>query len=451
MEIARKLFEKYLGMCARRVIEREHPRVIALTGSVGKSTTRQMVAAALDAYESKTDVRAPEKNYNNELGVPLTVFGFSAPGRSLCAWMRLLWFATWHGFGGGRVGCGTYVLEMGADKPGDIASLVRLAPPTIGIVTGITPEDALAAPVHVAQYPSLEALVEEKSTLVKALTPQGIAILNIDDSRVYEMRHLTSAQVITYGKHEKADIRLAHVRIETQRTDVGQKPVGLRLQGYCYGQPFELVLLGVFGRSAAYGACAAVALAHALNIDLKVVLDRLSYNYRPLPGRVRILPGIRNSTLYDDTYNASPASVLAALRDLISTPREAHQRVIACLGEMRELGEIAEAMHRRIGQEAAALGIDLLVACGTFGRAMADAAVASGLAVERVRVFEDTPDAASFLVDEVQSGDIVLVKASQGTLSGVGVRMERVIYRLLAQPQLADGLLVRQEKRWKYK
>jgi UDP-N-acetylmuramoyl-tripeptide--D-alanyl-D-alanine ligase len=213
----------------------------------------------------------------------------------------------------------------------------------------------------------------------------------------------------------------------------------------------------VYGTSVAYAYAAATAVSEALDVPFEQVND-FSAHFSPAKGRARIIPGIKHTTLFDDTYNASPASVLQSLRDLASVLVEPNQRKIVCLGEMRELGDRAEEMHRRIGSEAAKLGIDILISCGIFGRAMADGALANGMKPEQVHVIEDTPEAGLFIQEMIQPGDIILAKGSEGGKPSspnwgkvAGVRMERVIKELMAEPQRAQELLVRQSETWKRK
>lgn len=442
--------QTWLGRAAQKTLRREGAFVIAVTGSVGKSTTKQAIGAVLQADLPDRGVRVPAHSYNNELGLPLTVFGHAAPGRRIGAWMALLADAWLMSHGWKKTGIKTFVLEMGADKPGDLDFLTAIAPPDIAVVTAITAGDDTLAPVHVGNYESFDRLVEEKSTLVKALKPGGIAVLNADDKKVFAMRHLTHEHTLTYGEADGSDVRISSVRIVTEPGPHGNVPTGLEIALENYHRAHRTFLPGVYGTSIAYAYAAAVATAEAMDVSPEQVAE-FAKHFRPANGRTRILPGIKHTTLFDDTYNASPASVLQSLKDLASLALNPGQRKIACLGEMRELGERAEEMHRRVGAEAAKLGIDVLVCCGIFGRAMAEGAGANGLSAERVYVIDDTPEAGLFIQGMIKPGDVILAKASQGTLETRGVRMERVIKELMAEPIRAGELLVRQDPAWKRK
>lgn len=446
----RRMLEQYLGQAAKTVIIRERLFVVAVTGSVGKSTTKQTIAAVLRADSPEQHVRVTAKNYNNELGVPLTVFGLPAPGRSVVAWLQLLGVATMAKLGFWRSGLRVLVLEMGADKPGDIEYLSSIAKPDISVVTAVTPEDPNMPPVHLAQYPSIDALAEQKAWLVKAMKTGGTAILNADDKRVFAMRHLTHEHILTFGETDAADIRIVKSEVKTEDSSHGKRPVGIDIQIDCYQRSYEFFLPGVYGRSVAFAVAASVAVAQAMDISEEQVMG-LSKAFVPMPGRTRIIPGIKHTTLFDDSYNSSPSAVLSSLRDLSALILDSGQRRVACLGEMRELGERSESMHRMVGAEAARLGLDLLVCCGIFGHAMAEGALANGMKPEAVKVIEDTPEAGLFIQDWIKPGDIILAKASEGTIHTKGVRMERVIKELMAEPMRAGELLVRQGEVWQRK
>ena len=438
--------QHWLGAKAARVIARERPLVIAVTGSVGKSTTKQAIGAVLMADLPERGVRVPMSSYNNELGLPLTIFGASAPGRNVFAWSGLIFKAWAMSVGLKRTGIKIFVLEMGADAPGNLEYLTRIAPPDIAVVTAITAGvDASLTPVHASNYPDVDALVEEKSWLVKRLKPGGMAILNADDPKVFAMRHLTAERVFTFGEADGTDIRILSKEI------VGEEvPTGLRVVLELYHRRHEIVIPGVYGSSIAYALAAACCTAYAIDA-LPEDLSFIPSHFSPAKGRARIIPGIKHTTLFDDTYNASPAAVIQSLRDLSTVKAKPGQRKIACLGEMRELGEKSSDMHRRVGVEAAKTGIDVLVCCGIFGAAMAEGALANGMRPDQVKVIKDTPEAGLFIQEILKPGDIVLAKASQGTLETQGVRMERVIKELMAEPNRAAELLVRQESAWQRK
>lgn len=445
----------WVGRSAKRAVEREHPFVIAITGAVGKSSTKQVVAALLHAQDPAAAVRAPRKNYNNQLGLPLVIFNKPLPGRSPFAWLDLLWTAFVVGFGFRTTGVKTFVLEMGADHPGDLAYLTSIAKPNLSIVTAVTPENPDWAPVHAANYPSVDAVAREKATIVRALDASGSVVLNADDARVIAMRHETAAKLTTFGTTEAADVVLTGSRIRTEETRTGFLPVGREITVSVEGRAYSMYLPGVFGRSTAQAVIAGLAAGKALGLAMEDMVRSLSA-FEPPPGRVRLIPGIKGTMLLDDSYNASPVAALAALRDLASIDiDETRQRRIACLGEMRELGEQSAMLHEQVGLEAAKLGLDLLAVSGAQSEAYVRGAKLGGMRDEQIHVFDDVPELGIWVQDILKPGDLVLAKASEGPMKTAegylktkGVRMERVIKELMAEPARAGELLARQEAAW---
>ncbi|MDQ5919597.1 MAG: UDP-N-acetylmuramoyl-tripeptide--D-alanyl-D-alanine ligase [Patescibacteria group bacterium] len=432
------------------------PRVIGITGSVGKSSAKQAIAAVMQAAYGGETVCATKKNFNNELGIALTVLDYPTyPARSPKAWMTLLG-RSWRFAGGEHGGISTYVLEMGADKPGDIAFLTGVARPTIGVVTAVSPEDPTWAPVHAANYPTVQDVAREKGLLVQAVPPSGTIILNADDPLVLGMRERAKAATcITFGKTETADICITSVRFRMKRDGAYELPTGIDIGLRLVEEHVTVSLEGVFGSSAAYALAAAAAVGVACGISSEVILRGLQA-YQPLPGRARLLRGVKGTALFDDTYNASPAAVLSALRDLASCPvDEGKQQKIACLGEMRELGEQAAFLHEQVGKEVARLGIDALYVSGAQVEAYVRGATQGGMRPEQINVCHDAEAIGILVQDRLRAGDLVLAKASEGPgprspLFGkvTGVRYEQIIKELLAHPLEAPAMLCRQSDGW---
>lgn len=455
MRPLKQILTEWLGASAKQTLEREKPLIIAITGSVGKSSTKQLLGAILHASDPVARVRVPVKNYNNELGIPLTVFDLPAPGRSVAAWMNLLWSAGLHRYGLRRTGIKTFVFEMGADHAGDLAYLTSIAKPHVSVVTAVTPEDPSWAPVHAANYPSVDALAKEKSTIVRNVDQDGMIVLNADDTRVIAMRHETSARLFTFGTTEAADVEVEKIQVRTEERTTGLMPVGLEITLRLAQGQTAIFFPGIFGRSAAYALAAATATGLALGLPLSDMMASVE-RVQSLPGRVRLIPGIKGTMLLDDTYNASPVAALASLRDLASIVIDGSaQRRIVCFGEMRELGEQSTMLHERIGMEVGRLKLDLLAVTGAQAEAYARGAKMAGMRDDQVMIFDDTPELALWVQDILKPGDLVLAKASEGPmrtaegfLKTKGVRMERVIKELMAEPLRASELLCRQEPLW---
>lgn len=425
----KKLVIKALAAIAKAKIKKYHPIVVAVTGSVGKTSTRTAIAIALGA---KYRVRTPHKNYNNEIGLPLAVLGEQSPGNDAWEWLKLLARAV------KSQDMPEYlVLEYGVDKPGDMAELVAIARPQTTVITAISP-------VHVSNYPSLEALIDEKAVLGEAVMKDGFVILNGDDVRVMGMRKRFQAQVRTYslsnGDAYASDIQFLYPKEES--FDAGEVFVITKATLHVGHETAELELLNCATVSMVSAALAAAQVAVHHGVPLAAAVAALSKELVPVSGRLRPLAGIKGSLILDDSYNAAPASVIAGLEALEQfTPGEVKDRRIAALADMAELGSLSEAEHRLVG-ERVAVAADLFVAVGPQMKFAVEAAIAAGLPENQTAWFKDSIEAGRYLDRILETGDVVLVKGSQSQ------RMERLVKDIMADPGRAKELLVRQEDKW---
>jgi UDP-N-acetylmuramoyl-tripeptide--D-alanyl-D-alanine ligase len=411
---------------ARLVLKRYKPRIIAVTGSVGKTTTKDAIYAALSR---ELHVRKSEKSYNGEIGVPLTILGCQNAWSSPLKWIANIA----HGLGvlllPGRYPA-WLVLELGADRPGDIRRLAKWIRPDIAVITGV-PE----IPVHVEYFKSPEEVLKEKRALAEYLRPGGKLILNGDDPRTKEIHSSFRGASITYGMEADSDFYASHDEVVYEDGN----PVGMRFRINHSGSSVPVSIRGALGRPRIYAASAAIAVSDCIGIDAVAALDSLSH-WSPTPGRARIIPGIKGATLIDDTYNSSPAAAFAALDTLKSVAAE---RGIAILGDMMELGKYSAEAHRAVGERAVACA-DLLITVGFRSRVTAEAALDAGMPDLAIRQYEqnDIRRAADELLVELKKGDVILIKGSQS------MRMERLVEALMAEPLRSSELLVRMEPEW---
>ena len=415
-----------LTLEARLVLARYKPKIVAVTGSMGKTTAKDAVYAALSGA---LHVRKSEKSFNSDLGVPLTILGLENAWKNPLRWaeniIRGFWLAArktsypeW------------LVLEVGADRPGDIRNIARWLRPHIVVITGV-PE----IPVHVEFFSSPDQLALEKRSLAEYMAPGGTLVLNGDDTHMVERCAEFRERTTTYGFENYNDWYASHFVVGYEK----KKPVGIRFKLNQKGLVFPVSVEGVLGKPRAYAALAAFAVANVVGIDGASVVHSLSKWMPPL-GRMRILKGVNGSTIIDDTYNSSPAAALSAL-DALKELKTA--RRIAVLGDMLELGRFASEAHRNIGTRAAACA-EKLVTVGFRSRASAEAALDAGMPEANIRQYEQNESrrVGEELKGELQEGDIVLVKGSQS------MRMERTVEELMAEPGRAGDLLVRQEEEW---
>jgi UDP-N-acetylmuramoyl-tripeptide--D-alanyl-D-alanine ligase len=351
--------------------------IVAVTGSNGKTTTKELTAGVM---ATRWTVLKPERSFNNQWGLPLT----------------LLQLGPEHG---------AAMLEIGSNAPGEVAALAALAAPTIGIVTTV-------AAVHTEFLGSLDGVREEKAGLVRALAADGVAVLNADDPRVAGMARDTRARVVTYGRAGAAHVRAIGEPLEDEP--------GLRFTLETGGERQD-VTLGLAGRHNVTNALAAAAAGVALGIPLAQIARGLG-GVRPVAGRC-VWRQAGAVAILDDTYNASPVSVRAALETVHAHRRG--RRVIVVLGDMLELGAISDEAHREVGRAVAALPADALIGVGRAMQLAVEAAKAAGLGEARhLTTFEDT---VAHLLKRLTAGDVVLVKGSRG------MRMERVVDALVAR------------------
>lgn len=422
--LMRDIVAGMLAILARGVIRKYRPKIVMITGSVGKTSTKDAVAAALSGA---FDLRASEKSYNSEFGVPFTIFGVRNPWSSPVAWLSVV--ATALGLMFIRKPYPhMLVLEVGADRPGDLAKILRIATPDAVVVTHL-PE----VPVHVEAYASPQAVRDEEFTPAYALAPGAPLILSADDEHAREMAKELSAAVATFGFSPEADVHLS----EPEPYQKDGKTVGVKATVTVNGMREELKVVGALGRPQLYAPAAALTLARALGIAVPDALRSLA-SYTPPPGRARILAGRNGAVLIDDSYNASPAAVVESLAALRLMPEVS--RRIAVLGDMLELGRYSAEEHERVGR-IAARAVEVLVTVGSRARAIAKAAREAGMAETAIMEFATSPEAGEALAGLVRQGDLVLIKGSQS------VRTERVVERLLADPHDRDKL-VRQEREW---
>ncbi len=336
--------------------------VIAVTGSVGKTSTRSMIAAVLS---QKYRVLQTEKNFNNEIGLPKTLLQLT-PEHEAC------------------------VVEMGMRGLGQIAELAAIAEPDIGVVTNVGKS-------HIELLGSQDNIARAKSELVRALSEDGVAILNQDDSYVAAMADLCRGKVVGYGIESNAAIRASRVVCSEK---------GLRFACRCFDQVMD-IHMPLIGSHNVYNALAAIAVGRVLGLTEHQLQKGLS-EYRGMPMRQELIH-LGEYTFINDAYNANPASMSEALKSLALLTKG---RKIAVLGGMLELGDWTVREHEKIGAEAVELGLDALITMGSPASYIADAARKNGLGA--VYTAQDHAGAADCLRQIIQPGDTVLLKGSRG-------------------------------------
>ena len=367
-----------LGDLAAYYRSKFDPIVVGVTGSVGKTTTREMIAAVTAALGP---VLKNAGNFNNEIGVPLTLFQLSQKYKAA-------------------------VIEMAMRGKGQIEYLAKIAKPKIGVITNIHMS-------HIELLGTLDAIADAKAELLDYLPDDGAAVLNADDAYFDYLKKRAKCRVVSFGESESADVRAVSAGIDSK--------------GCCSFQvktkrgSFD-VRISVPGEHNIKDALAAIAVGEVLKIDQEYMRNALA-NFKAPEKRSNFIPSRRGFVVIDDTYNASPASVKSAIKTLAMTEGG---RKIAVLGDMLELGDHAAAAHVDVGKAVKEAGIDMLAVVGQLAKLIARGAIDAGMPVSAVSEYEDSYQAAQDLVGKVQGHDVVLVKGSRA------IKMERVVEGLLA-------------------
>lgn len=431
MHMKRKILQIILRLLARLVIARYKPIIIGITGSVGKTTSKEAISAIIGG---RLRVGKTIQNNNNEVGVPLTVLGADGGERSIVKWLFIV----------ARVIClvvikdkrypEALVVEMAADRPGDLEYLVKIAPPQIGVITAV-------GRAHLEFFKTTRKLVQEKQTLITCLPVEGFAILNSDDAEVIAMQNKTRARALTYGFNEKAMLRAVEIFVGSEEVEGHLKLTGIYFKIMYKGSTVPVFLPCILGRQHIYAALAGAAAGIGVGMNLVEVSERMHYYDTP-PGRMRIIEGIKHTTLIDDTYNSSPTAAIAAVETLADAPCLKSARRFAVLGDMLELGPHTEIEHRELGKKVEELGIEYLYTVGERAKFIAQAASFAGMKEDSILMFADAFAAGKMLQEKIKQGDLLLIKGSQG------IRMEKITRELMAEPLHAEHLLCRQYGHW---
>ncbi len=420
----RKILKFTLKILAKRIIARYKPAVIGITGSVGKTTAKEAIFAVLSG---KFWVRKNEDNYNNELGIPMSVLGinpskFQVASHKLQAMSRALWLA----YGWPQQKYPKYlILELAADRPGDLDYLIDIVKPQIGVVTAVG-----EVPVHLEFYANPQEVAREKARLIERLPAiDGCAVLNYDDQTVLDMKEKSKAKIMTFGFSDLANLWASDISYFA--TEDNKNIGGLSFKINSNGTFMPIRINKLVGPHQIYGILAGVAVGLHLGmnlVDISGALERIELPH----GRMNLVAGIKNSVIIDDTYNASPLSTHAALDSLRDFTKARSElgfkgRRIAVLGDMRELGRYEVDAHRAIGNLAAER-CDLLITVGSAAKLIADSA-ANQMPKENIFSFNTSDEAKTKVQEIIQEGDVVLVKGSRF------MRMEKIVSEIAFDSQ----------------
>jgi UDP-N-acetylmuramoyl-tripeptide--D-alanyl-D-alanine ligase len=423
---AKKIIIYILIWESKLVLKKYKPKIIAVTGSVGKTSTKDAIYTAMLPFFY---VRKSAKSYNSEIGIPLTILGVTNGWSNFNKWIKNILhglyiiiftekYPEW------------LILEIGADRPGDIASITKWVKPDISVITRIG-----KVPVHVEFYKSVADVVKEKRELALGTKKDGVVILNADDEDVLGFKEYLKSQILTYSIVNPSDIIGSHHAFSYSKQS---GVTGMTMKVDISGSSIPVKIHGIVGKQQLYPILGAFAVAHHLHLDMLEVGESFT-NAEVSPGRMNILEGKNGSTLIDDTYNSSPVALEEAVATIGSI--RCRGKKIAILGDMLELGRFSGSEHKKLGEKIAKK-IDILIVVGIRAKNFALGAIEKGFDENNIFYFDDSVKAGGFAQEIVSENDLVYLKGSQG------MRLERTVEALLKNPERKKELLVRQDEEW---
>lgn len=426
-QILKKIILKILEFEARIILLKYKPKIIVVSGSVGKTGTKDLIYHIIQkhfyAYKSI-------KSYNSELGVPLTIImgasGWSNPSiwiKNIIKGLDLIILKNHYPK--------LLVLEAGVDRPGDMRRLSRWIKPDIAVLTKFND-----IPPHVEFFKDRDELYKEKWNLITAVKKEGYIIINGDDENIKPyLNEVVDKHIITFGFNEEADVKASNKHIK--ESEVSHKPIGITFKLDADGHSLPITICNTIGEGYIYSALAALSVAKALGINFVSASENLN-NFIPPVGRMRILEGIKGSTIIDDSYNSSPDALYLALDALKET--RAKGKKILVVGDMLELGAQTIEAHKKFGHYLDRT-ISELFLIGPRAKYIVEEKK-GGLRPNQIHIFSNATSAIDKLIEKITDGDIILVKGSQG------VRLEKIVEKIMAHPEDKKELLVRQERQW---
>lgn len=430
-EIFKKIIIFILTLEAKIVLWRFKPKVIAVTGSVGKTSTKDAIYTALkDTFYTRKN----QKSFNSEFGVPLTILGLDTGWNSPTRWIKNIILGFFSIFR--KKYPEWLVLETGVDRPNDMDRTAKWLSPDVAVFTAFG-----TVPVHVENFPSIGDLWNEKKKLASYVKLGGAIILNADDENVFAIKDIAKREIYSFGKSADANVRITHSEITYDTDSEGNavRPNGISFKIDIGDTSIPVNLPNVLGVQHMYPVAASLAIGLSQKMPIINMAQAFS-NYDLPKGRMRILEGVNGSTIIDDSYNASPVAMLAAINVLNEIKTTGKK--IAILGDMLEIGAHTGREHKKIGELVVEFGFDILCGVGIRAEFIVEEAIRCGMKKENVFYIKDSKDVADVLRDMVRGGDVVLVKGSQG------IRTEKVVKGLIAPSVVAESVLVRQGKEW---
>lgn len=428
-EIIKKIIIYILTLESKLVLKRFKPKIIVITGSVGKTSTKDAIYTAL---KSNLNIRKNQKSFNSEFGVPLTILNLENAWNSPLGWVKNIFlgllvlfkkdYPEW------------LVLEVGADHPGDVSSVCKWLKPDVAVVTALP-----KVPVHVEFFESPEDLNEEDLSVIKYLKKDGTLVLNADDKIALAAKSRFDGNIYTYGSEDTATVSFSNEVITYEDEDGISLPSGISFKISNSGNSVPVFLSNVLGVQHILPVCAALSVGLSQHIPFLDMVHAF-LNYEAPKGRMNLIPGKNNSLIIDDTYNASPIAMQKAIEALSTVKNNGNK--IAILGDMMEIGKYSSDEHKKVGEQIFKSKIDILITVGIRAKQISESAVESGMDNNSVFHFKDYKDVSEKVFAFLKPRSVVLLKASQS------IRLEKVAAELISEKLNKTDFLVRQEKSW---
>ena len=430
MNILKLLAKRLFQYEARIVLKRYKPKIIVITGSVGKTTTKDFLYTILS---KKLFVRKSEKSFTTELGIPLAIIGCPYGNGSTFEWIRdlligfkLIFYKSHYP--------NWLILEVDGDKPGDLLGLSSWLSPDIIVVTAIG-----SVPSHIETFDSdLESFLSEKKNLMDTISREGVIIYNGDDEIVSNLVHNSLVRTISCGLTPECNISTSDYKILHSNTKNTSVPTGMSYEIFVDEKTYPVTIFSSIGSSEQYASLLAIVTAKEVGVSVKESISSIGKS-NSIPGRMHILNGIKDTIIIDDTYNSSPIAVEQAIEALSRIDTKGRRVVV--IGDMLELGKYSANEHKLLAQKIKDVA-SLVVSVGIRSRRIVEELLSLGFDESSVTSFDTSIEAGKFLQNIIQTGDVILIKGSQA------MRMERVVEEIMRYPEDKAKLLVRQEPEW---
>lgn len=399
----KNIFQFILSLIAKKIIKKYKPFIIAITGSVGKTSTKEAIFHLL---KKEKNIIKSEGNLNTEIGAMLVFLKIKEPGKNTIEWFKIIIKGLNLILKKDKNYPEFIVMEMAADKPGDIDYLTRNIIPDIGVVTGIGD-----LPVHIEFYKDINEVIKEKSIITKRTKKKGLVILNGDDNNVLRMREGIETSIITYGFNDGSDFIIKDFNVISSKGRIEESNYSIKFKN----KEYRVNLSNIFDKGSIYSLSVAMIIGDYLGIYLNDLID-YSKNFNQIKARMNQIKGMKGSYIIDSSYNSSPTSFDLALEVIKSISSE---RKIGIIGDMLELGEYTEKAHIEAGTKAGRI-FDLVFVIGK-NKEYFKKGLINNISEEKILLFDKVEDCFSKIKNIIKKEDLILVKGSRG------IKLEKVI------------------------